>query len=106
MRRAPRALPGAPCATPYLLMAETQLVDELPVLREVGALQVLQQAAAAADHLQQAALPVKVLGVDPEVLGEAVDPLGEQRHLNPAGPGVPIVLPVLPDRRRLVVHQS
>src|SRR2546430_4418445 len=69
------------------LMSETELVDELPVLREIGALQVLQQAAAAADHAQQAALPVEVLRVDPEVLGEAVDALGEQRHLDPARTG-------------------
>ncbi len=69
-------------------MSETEFVDELPVLREISAFQVLQQAAAAADHTQQAALPVEVLGVHSEVLGEAVDALGEQRNLNPAGAGV------------------
>ena len=92
--------------TPFWdLMSETELVDELPVLREIGALQVLQQTAAAVDHTQQAALPVVDLRVDPEVLGEAVDALGEQRNLNPAGAGVPVVQPVFPDRRRLVVHR-
>src|SRR2546422_10409185 len=88
----PGALPGVAQHDALRdLMAENELVDELPVLREIAALQVLQQAAAAADHAQQTALPVVVLGVDPEVLGEAVDALGEQRDLNPAGAGVPLV---------------
>ena len=63
-------------------MAEAQLFDELPILREIAALQVFQQAAAAVDHAQKAALPVEILGVRPEVPGEAVDPLGEQRNLH------------------------
>src|SRR2546427_6755802 len=63
-------------------MAETQLVDELPIAFQVHALQVLQQAAALADHFQEAALPMVVLGVRPEVIGQAVDPLGEQRDLD------------------------
>src|SRR3989449_9118561 len=96
--------PGPAGATPFGLMAETELVDELPITLQVHALQVLQQAAALADHFQKAALPVVVLGVRPEVVGEAVDPLGEQRDLDRGGARVPVVLPVLPDRRRLVVH--
>src|SRR3989442_15009558 len=102
---APVLFPERPARRLARLMSETELVDELPVLREIGALQVLQEAAAAADHAQQAALPVVVLRVDPEVLGEAVDALGEQRHLDPARTGVPVVQPVFPDRRRLVVHR-
>src|SRR5438034_8406776 len=43
--------------------------------------------------------------MDPEMIGEAVDPLGEQRDLDRGRPRVPLVLPVLPDRRRLVVHR-
>jgi len=33
-------------------------------------------------------LPVVVLGVDPEVIREAVDALGEQRYLDPGSSGV------------------
>src|SRR2546426_8473217 len=69
-------------------MAETQLVDELPIAFQVGALQILQQAAALADHLQEPALPVEILRVDPEVIGKAVDPLGEQRDLDRGRPRV------------------
>src|SRR5947208_11484725 len=103
--RRPGALPGTPSATPFALMAETQLLDELPIPFQVGPLQVLEQPAALAHHLQEAALPVEVLPMDPEVIGEAVDPLGEQRDLDRGRPRVPLVLPVLPDRRRLVVHR-
>ena len=46
MRAAPRCSSGAPHATPAVLMAETQLFDELPIPFEVGALQVLEQATA------------------------------------------------------------
>src|SRR5207237_10333893 len=105
-REAPRCASGAPNATPAVLMAETQLVDELPIPLQVVALQVLEQAPALRDHPQEAALPVKVLGVDPEVIGEAVDPLGEQRDLDRGRPRLPLVPPVRPDRRRLVVHCS
>src|SRR6266513_5289449 len=106
MREAPRCSSGAPNATPAVLMAETQLFDELPIPFQVGALQVLEQAAALRHHPEQAALSVKVLGVHPEVIGEAVDPLGEQRDLDRGRPRVSLVPPVLPDRRRLVVHLS
>src|SRR5207245_6786376 len=100
----PGALPGARRRDAVGLMAETQLVDELPIAFQVHALQVLQQAAALADHFQEAALPMVVLGVRPEVIGQAVDPLGEQRDLDRGGARVAVVQPVLPDRRRLVVH--
>ena len=46
MRAAPRCSSGAPHATPAVLMAETQLFDELPIPFQVGALQVLEQATA------------------------------------------------------------
>ena len=46
MREAPRCSSGAPNATPAVLMAETQLFDELPIPLQVGALQVLEQPAA------------------------------------------------------------
>src|SRR5207247_11344750 len=106
MREAPRCSSGGPNATPAVLMAETQLVDELPIPFQVVALQILEQAPALRDHPEEAALPVEVLGVHPEVIGEAVDPLGEQRDLDRGWPRVSLVLPVLPDRRRLVVHCS
>src|SRR5205823_13515435 len=86
------------------ILAETQLVDELPIPFQVVALQILEQAPALRDHPEEAALPVEVLGVHPEVIGEAVDPLGEQRDLDRGRPRIPLVPPVLPDRRRLVVH--
>src|SRR5207237_1534252 len=57
-REAPRCSSGAPNATPAVLMAETKLVDELPIPLQVVALQVLEQAPALRDHPQDAALAV------------------------------------------------
>jgi hypothetical protein len=37
-----------------------------------------------------------------EMVGEAVDPRGEQRDLHCARTGVPVVLPILGDVRRLI----
>ena len=51
-------------------------------------MQVVEQAAAAVDHLQQAAPAVVVLLVLLEVLGELRDPRGEQRDLDFRGTGV------------------
>src|SRR5436309_8981432 len=50
MREAPRCSSGAPNATPAVLMAETQLFDELPISFQIGALQVLEQAAARSEE--------------------------------------------------------
>ena len=64
------------------LLAQAQLADDLLVTVEVLALQVVQQAAALADHLQQTLSRVVVLGVDLEVLGQVLDSPGEQRDLD------------------------
>src|SRR2546421_10103448 len=76
MREAPRCSSGGPNATPAVLMAETQLFDELPLSFQVGAVQVLQQAAALGDHSEQGSLYRKVLGGHPEVMRGAVGPSG------------------------------
>ena len=64
--------------------------DESPETNEGGeqpdgvllALQVVQQATTLADHHQQAAARVEILVVRREMLGEVLDPLGENRNLH------------------------
>ena len=73
------------------LVAETQLLDERPVGRQVTPLQVRQEAPPSADHLQETPATVMVLRMGPEVFGERVDPLGEHGHLQGGGPGVRLV---------------
>ena len=52
---------------------------------------VVQQAAALADHLEEAAAGVVVLLVDLEVLGELSDALGEDGDLDLRGTGIRLV---------------
>ena len=50
--------------------------------------QIVQKAAALTDHLVQAATAVVIVGMNLQVLGELIDPLGEDSHLNLGGSGV------------------
>src|ERR1041384_979119 len=84
------------------LVPESELLDERPVGLEVAALEIGEQSAPGPDHLEQAAPPVVILRMGAEVLGEGVDPLGEQSHLHLGGPGVARVRLVLGGLRLLV----
>jgi hypothetical protein len=88
------------------LMAETQLFDERAVRRQIASLQIGQQPTTGSDHLEQSAAPVVILGVGPEVLGERIDSLREQSHLNLGRAGIGLVRLVLGDHRLLVETHS
>ena len=68
--------------------AQAERVDQLAVAVEVLALQVIEQRAALADHLQQATPAVVVLVVVLQVLGQVRDALGQERDLNLRRTGV------------------
>jgi hypothetical protein len=76
-------------------VAETKLLDERSVGGQVASLQIGEQPTAGPDHLEQTAAAVMVLQVGPEVVGERVDPLGEQGHLHLGGSCISVVGPVL-----------
>ena len=80
----------APCFA-RRLVPETKLFDECSVRGQVAALEICEESAAGTNHLQQPSAAVMVLGVGPEVLGQRVDPLGEQCYLYLGGPGVVFV---------------
>ena len=84
------------------LIPETKVLNERTVLRDVFALQILEQSLALADHLEETATPVVVLGVGTEVTLQVKDALREQRNLNAGGTGVPFVGPVLVNRGCLI----
>ena len=92
----------APCRA-RRLVPEAKLLDERPVSRQVASLEVGQQPAAGPDHLQQPAAAVMILGVGSEVIGEGVDPLGEQGHLYLGRTGIAFVGLML-GRHRLLVE--
>ena len=70
------------------LMPESKLLDERSVRLQVTSLEIRQQAAPGTHHLEQAAAAVMVLQMGTEVLGEGVDPLGQERHLHLGRAGV------------------
>ena len=81
------------------LMSEAELVDDLPVAVDVGPLEVLEETAALADHLQQPTAAVMVLGMLSEVVGQVVDALGQHGNLDARGTGVALMSAELLDRR-------
>src|SRR5688500_8540113 len=77
---------AAACGT--RLRGETQPLDQVAVLVRVLALQIVEQLAALAHHHEEPAARMEVFDVSLEMLGEAVDPLGEERDLHFGRPGV------------------
>src|SRR5262245_28430049 len=62
--------------------ANAEFLDQVLVARFVRATQVVEQLAALAHHLEQPATRVVVLDVGLEMLGEVINALGQDRHLN------------------------
>ena len=79
------------------LLAETQLLQQVVVFGEVLALDVIKELATTAGHLEKAAAAVEVLAMRAQVLGQVIDPGGEQRDLDVAGAGVLLVGFILAD---------
>ena len=73
------------------LLAEAELLEDLVVLVEIFALEVIKQLATAGGHLQEAAAGVEVLAVFAEVIGQVIDPGREQRDLDFARTGIGFV---------------
>jgi len=92
----------APCRA-QRLVPQAELLDERPVRRQIASLEVRKEPAAGPDHLQQPAAAVMIFDVGAEMIGEGIDPLGEQRHLDLGRPGIAFVGLVL-GRHRLLVE--
>src|SRR5688500_17798532 len=72
----------------FVLAAQTELFDQGLVALVVLALEVVEQAATAVDHLQQATTDVVLLRVQLEVAGELLDAGGQQGDLHFRGAGI------------------
>ena len=77
------------------LLTELQFLGDGDVAAGIGFVEIIQQAAAAADHLEQPAAGAVVLHVLLQMLSEVVDPLREQSNLNVGAPGIFLVHPKL-----------
>jgi len=64
------------------LLPQAKLLDELPILVGIRTLEVVQQLAALADHLEQSAAGVMVFDVRFEVVCQPIDASRKQRNLN------------------------
>ena len=72
----------------YRLLAQAKLGDQRNVTVGIPGLEVVQQLAATADHAQQAATAVVILGMQLEVGGQFVDTGGQQSDLNFGAAGI------------------
>src|SRR5205085_2279925 len=79
------------------LAAQAELADEFVIPFDVSTLEVVEQAPALRDHLEQPPARVVVLLVSLEVLGQLVDTLREQSYLHLRRPRVAFVRLVLVD---------
>src|SRR5690606_5774592 len=93
--RGPKA-PASPAPAARRLLAQSEPADHRKVPFAVGFAEIVQQAGAFVDHLQQAAATGVIFLVLPHVLGQLVDASGEQSDLHLRGAGVaPLALELL-----------
>src|SRR4051812_40001161 len=64
------------------LSAQPQFLDQCPIPLQVVLLEVVQEPTTAADELQQPAPRIVILRMRPQVLGQLVHPLRQQRDLH------------------------
>ena len=77
------------------LLAQAQSGKDRTVTRRCGLGEVLEQAVASADHLEQPTPRCMVLLVSLEMITEVINPLGQQCDLHLGRPGVILVYPKL-----------
>ena len=80
-----------------VLLTDAQLGDDRTVTVDVLLSQIVQQAAALADHLQKAAAAVIIMDVGAQMLGKLVDAVGQDRNLDFRRTGVALMGRVLFD---------
>src|SRR5262245_8628889 len=94
------------CITIRKLSADTELVDDRPVPPSILVLEIFQQAPPLPDQHQQAPPRVMILRVSLEMLGQSVDPLGEERDLDFRRTGVAFMGLELLDQALLAVDSQ
>ena len=85
------------------LLSQAERRDDLAVTIEIGSLEVIEKAAALADHLQKAAARMVIFRVGSKVVGQVRDALGENRNLDFGRPRVAVVLAKLADNGLLAI---
>jgi len=85
------AYQGTP--TPFLLtlLSDVQLLDDCTIAVDINLLQITEEVTSVTNHLQKTAAAVVVLHVGLQVLGQAVDAVGQNSDLNLRGTCVTLV---------------
>src|SRR5262249_24875581 len=73
---------GKPFRAKSSSATNAELVDQRLIAAFVGALEIIEKLATLRDKLEQAPPRMVVLDVSLEMLGEIVDPFGEDRHVH------------------------
>lgn len=88
---------GHPPLTKSRSASQSQLGDETSISLHILSAQIVEEATTLANHHQQATPAVVIVLVLTEMLGQMIDPLGEQGDLDFRRAGVTVVGPVLGD---------
>src|SRR5437867_12613947 len=78
--RPPAGVPSSGIAA--FLFADPESLDQLSVALRIPVLEIVQEAAAGSDHLEQTAAGMMILGVRAEVPGQILDPVAQNRDLH------------------------
>ena len=81
-QRRKAGFPASQCMHGQRLAAQVKLLQHILVARRVALVQVVEQRAALANHLQQTTTRVLIFFVSLEVLGQLLDLLGEDTDLD------------------------
>lgn len=73
------------------LLTEAETLQQLVILGHVMPFDIIEEFAAAAGHLEEATAAVEVLAMRAQVLGQVIDPGGEQRDLDFGRSGILLV---------------
>ena len=93
-----------PSAFREVLVPKLELLCDGLISADVRIVQVIEQAAALADHHQQSAARTVIFGVALQVSGEVIDALGQQGNLHVGRAGVLLVQLELLDGFRFGFH--
>src|SRR5215467_4222896 len=86
--------------------ANAELLDQRLVAALVGALEIIEKLAPLRHELEQAPARMIVFHVSLEMLGEIIDPFGQNRDLDLGRPGVAGLARVGPDHFRLALRRN
>jgi hypothetical protein len=74
-------------------MAQLEPLGDRLIARQVGVMEIIQQAAALPDHFEQATTGTVILDVLLQMFGQVIDALGQESDLHVSRPCVALVQP-------------